>query len=267
MTDYVSLSYWVVAIAACLMVINGGLAIAFRLGVERQLLISTARMCVQLLAIGFVLKFIFAQTTPWWTIGLALIMVTLAGREVLARQTLRFKGLTGYALNGGPLMLVCMAATIFGVGALIGPDPWYAPRFFLPVLGMMLGNTLTGISLGLETLTTTAKRERLGIEARIALGADGRTALDAVMRQALKTGTMPIVNSMAASGIVTLPGMMTGQILSGVDPVEAVKYQLLIMFLIASATALGTFLAVMGGARLLTDERDRLRLDRLEGGV
>lgn len=266
MSSYIELTYWDVAIAALLMIVNAALSIRFQLKAERTLLISTVRMCIQLLAIGFVLKFIFGQSSPWWTIGLATLMVTMAGREVLARQSVRFRGFEGYLLNGVPLTFVCMCWTLFGVGALIGPDPWYAPRFFLPVLGMMLGNTLTGISLGLETLTTSAQRERNGIEARIALGASRDEAFRSVSRHALKTGTMPIVNSMAASGIVTLPGMMTGQILSGVDPVEAVKYQLLIMFLIASATALGTFLAVMGGARLLSDDRHRLRLDRLECG-
>ena len=156
------------------------------------------------------------------------------------------------------------STVFFGVGVLIGPDPWYTPRLVLPILGMVLGNTLNGISLSLETLTTTAQRERASIEARIALGATRVEALSVVTRQALKTGMMPIVNAMAATGIVSLPGMMTGQILAGVDPVEATKYQVLITFLIAGGTALGAFLAVMGGARLLTDERHRLRLDRLE---
>jgi putative ABC transport system permease protein len=74
---------------------------------------------------------------------------------------------------------------------------------------------------------------------------------------------MPIINSMAAIGLVSLPGMMTGQILAGIEPIDAVKYQLLIMFLIAGGTGLGTLTAVIGGARLLTDNRHRLRLDRI----
>ena len=74
---------------------------------------------------------------------------------------------------------------------------------------------------------------------------------------------MPIINSMAATGIVSLPGMMTGQILSGVDPTEAVKYQLLVMFLIGGATGLGVLLATFGSVWRLTDERHRLRLERL----
>ena len=102
------------------------------------------------------------------------------------------------------------------------------------------------------------------MEARIALGHKRFEAIDEPLRQALKTGMMPIINAMAASGIVSLPGMMTGQIMAGADPVEATKYQILIMFLIAGATASGTLLAVVGSASRLTDDRGRLRLERLE---
>jgi len=263
-TTYVALSYWDMALAATLILINGGLSIVFRLGVERTLFVAALRMTVQLMAIGFVLKFIFAQTSPAWTAALALIMVLVAGREVRARQETPFKGWFAYGLGTATLLFVGTVATVFGVGVLIGPEPWYAARYVIPVLGMMLGNTLTGISLGLDSLTTSARRERAAIEARIALGATRFVALADVLRKALRTGMMPIVNAMAASGIVALPGMMTGQILSGVDPVEATKYQLMIMFLIAGGTALGVFLSVVGGARYLTDERHRLRLDRLD---
>lgn len=263
-SGYIALSYWDLAMAAALILINGLLSVVFRLGLERTLLIAALRMTVQLMAIGFVLKFIFAQTSPLWTVCLGLCMVLFAGREAVARQTRRYKGWWAYGLGMSTLLFVGLLAILFGVGVLIEPDPWYTPRFVLPILGMILGNTLTGISLGLDTLTTAANRERASIEARIALGHPRGVAMGAVTRQALKTGLMPIINAMAATGIVALPGMMTGQILAGVDPVEATKYQLLIMFLIAGGTGLGVLLAVLGGARLLTDERHRLRLDRLE---
>ncbi len=262
---YVSLSNFDLVIAAGLLLINGALSLAFRLGLERSLAIAAVRMVVQLGAIGFVLRFIFAQTSPAWTVALALVMVIAAGREVWARQTNPFKGWWTYGLGTSTLLFVGILGTVFGVAGLIGPEPWYAARFILPIMGMMLGNALTGVSLALETLTATARRERTAIEARIALGDTRLQALQEALRQALKTGTMPIINAMAASGIVALPGMMTGQILSGVDPVEATKYQLLIMFLIAGTTALGVLIATFGGVYLLTDERHRLRLDRLAG--
>ena len=124
---------------------------------------------------------------------------------------------------------------------------------------------MTGIALGLNTLTTAAVRDKAAIEARLMLGASRLEALGGPVRDALVTALMPIVNAMAAAGVVSLPGMMTGQILAGVAPGEAVKYQILIMFLIAGGTCLGAFAAVFAGALRLSDHRHRLRLDRLPG--
>ncbi len=264
--NYVVLSYWDLALASMLIFVNGALSLGFRLGLERQLLWSAARMCVQLAAIGFVLKFIFAQTSPAWTLALGLIMILLAGREIRARQTHVFSGLWTYGIGTSTMMFAATLVLIFALVGLIRPEPLHAPRYVLPLLGMLLGNTMTGIGLGLDTLTRTAKRERLAIEAQIALGHSRIEALREPVREALRTGSMPIVNAMAASGIVALPGMMTGQILAGVEPVEAVKYQILIMFLISGATGLGVLTAVIGAAWRLTDERHRLRLDRLVEG-
>jgi putative ABC transport system permease protein len=155
--------------------------------------------------------------------------------------------------------------TVFALTTQVRPDPWYDPRYLLPLLGMVLGNTMTGISLGLHTLTGGVVSGRAAIEARLALGADRREALLPVVRAALKNAMMPIINAMTATGLVSLPGMMTGQILAGVPPVEAVKYQILIMFLIAGGTGLGALSAVIVAAWRLTDGRHRLRLDRLGG--
>ncbi len=261
--SYVALSYWDLVFAAVLILANGLVSLRFGLGLEKTLAISTLRMVVQLSLIGFVLTFIFTRSSPLWTVGLALVMISVAGYEILARQSNRISGWWTYALGTSTLLVVGITAAVYAVAVVIGPEPWYAPRYMVPVLGMVLGNMMTGIALVLETLTSNARRERLAIEARIALGATRMEAMSNVLRQALRTGMMPIINAMAASGLVSLPGMMTGQILSGVDPVDAAKYQILIMFLIAGSTALGILLAALGGVHLLTDERHRLRLDRL----
>jgi putative ABC transport system permease protein len=262
--SYISLSYFDLALASLLIFANGIISVWFRLGLERTLLINTVRMVVQLSLIGFVLKFIFLQTSPLWTAALAVVMLLVAGREVIARQTVRLKGWWGYGIGTTTMFFISIFSTLLTVGVIIAPDPWYAPRFILPILGMVLGNTLTGISIGLETINTTLKRERPGIEARIALGHRRFEAVEQPLRHSLKTGMMPIINALATSGIVSLPGMMTGQIIAGADPVEATKYQILIMFLIAGTTAMGTFLAVLASVYRLTDDRARLRLDRLE---
>lgn len=246
------------------MLVNAALSAAFALGLERKLALAALRMVVQLTLIGLVLTWIFQQTSPFWTVLLAMIMIGVAGFEATSQQRRRFKGWMAYGLGAGTLLFVGSIVTIYAVAGVIGPDPWYQPRYILPILGMILGNALTGVSLVLNTLTENAQRERNAIEARLSLGAPRFEAMQDVMQQALQTGMMPILNAMAASGVVSLPGMMTGQILAGMNPVDAAKYQIMIMFVIAGATALSVLLAALGGVLLLTDNRDRLRLDRLE---
>ena len=261
--SYVPLTPLDLALAAALLLVNAAVSWLFTLRLERTLAIAALRMVVQLALIALVLKFIFAQTSPVWTLLLALVMVSAAGVEVMTRQHRRLGGWQPWALSTATLLFIGLAITGLGVGVIVGPEPWYAPRYVLPILGMVLGNTMTAMSLVLDTFSETASRERAAVEARLALGARRFEAMSGVLHVALRTGMVPILNAMATAGIVALPGMMTGQILAGVDPVDAAKYQVLIMFLIASATALGAFCTGLGAVLLLTDGRHRLRLDRL----
>lgn len=260
---YVPLSPLDLTIAAGLLIINATISWLFRLRLERSIAIAAVRMLVQLAFVALILKFIFAQTSPAWTAIFALVMVLAAGLEVILRQHRSFTGWHALSFSTATLLFIGMTITGLGVGAIIGPDPWYAPRYMLPILGMVLGNTMTAMSLVLNTFSEAATRDRAAIEARLALGAQRFQALSGILNHALRTGMMPILNAMATTGIVALPGMMTGQILAGIDPVEAAKYQVLIMFLIASATSLGSFCAGVGAVLLLSDKRHRLRLDRL----
>ncbi len=262
---YIRLDLLDLALPALLLVLNGALSVALRLGLERQLAVAALRMVVQLMLIGYVLAALFALASPVWTAGAALVMVVFAGREIAARQARPLAKGRGLALGTGCALAAAGSVTALALLTQLRPEPWYDPRYALPLLGMVLGNTMTGIALGLDALTTGAVRDRAAVEARLALGATRHEALLPVARAALRTGLMPIVNSMAAAGVVSLPGMMTGQILAGVEPTEAAKYQLLVMFLIAGGTGLGTVAAVFGGVHLLTDERHRLRLDRVGG--
>ncbi len=261
--SYVPLTTLDLALAAALLVVNGAISWIFRLQLERSLAIGAVRMVLQLALVGVVLKLVFAQTSPVWTVLIGLVMVVAAAVEVTSRQHRRIAGWNVFGFSSATLLFIGMAIAGLGVGVIIGPDPWYAPRYLLPILGMVLGNSMTAMSLVLDTLTETAHRERGAIEAQLSLGAHRFGAMRKVLHVALRTGMMPILNSMATTGIVALPGMMTGQILAGADPIEAAKYQVLIMFLIASATALGSFFAALAGVLLLTDNRHRLRLDRI----
>ncbi len=263
MTGYISLSWLDLALAASLLVINGGVSLWLDLRLERQLALAAVRMVVQLLLVGLILETLFATVSPWLTLLVALVMAAFAAHEIRARQERRLAGWWAHGIGGAPMTLVGLLVTVLALAAMIGPEPWYHPRYAIPLFGMVLGNSMTGIALGLNTLSTAVTRERAALEAQLMLGATIWQAARPALREALKSGFMPVINSMAATGVVFLPGMMTGQILAGVEPAEAVKYQLLVMFLIAGATGSGVLLSVYGALWRLTDERHRLRLDRL----
>ncbi len=250
------------ALAALLLVINGVISVVFRLGLERSLAIAAVRMVAQLLLVGLVLSTVFQQSSWVWTLLVALAMIAVAAFEVGQRQ--RIAGWWAAGLGGGTLLLVGSLVAIYTVVGVVGTTPWYAPRTLIPILGMILGNTLTGISLAIATLTDLAKREVRTIEAQLAQGASRWAAFGDVLRQALKTALMPMINAMSVAGVVSIPGMMTGQILAGAEPLHAATYQIMILFAISGATALGALCAAFGGVWLLTDERHRLRLDRIQ---
>ena len=236
--SYTVLTYWDIALAASLLCVNAGLSIVYKLGTAKRLFIAATRMVVQLTLVGLVLKALFAAVSPWLTLLAAVAMIAFAGREAMARQERTFIGFWGYGLGTGSMLMAAGIVTIFGLTTQLHADPWYDPRHAIPILGMILGNTMTGVSLSLDRLLSEADNGRGRIEARLALGHTFRQAMQGPLRSAMRAGLIPSVNGMAAAGLVSLPGMMTGQILAGVEPVEAVKYQLLIMFLIAWTSAI-----------------------------
>src|SRR5215471_814407 len=265
MASYITLNYWELGAASVFVIIDAGLSVIFKLNLHRSLLIAAIRMVVQLTLVGAVLTTLFSLVSPLWTGLAALGMVLFAGHEAAQRQERGLSGWWSYGLGTGCMMLSSVVVTVFALLTALRPNPWYDPRYAIPLLGMILGNCMTGIALGLDTLTTSLDSRRAAVEARLMLGATRREAVAPVTRQALRSALMPTINSMSATGVVSLPGMMTGQILSGVPPVEAVKYQILVMFLIAGGTGFGAVAAVLGGVYRLTDCRHRLRLDRLTG--
>jgi putative ABC transport system permease protein len=235
-----------------------------RLGIGGRLLWSAARTVIQLSLIGFVLKALFAGSSAGWVLLMSLVMLLAAGREVLSRQKNPLRGGWGYGAGLSAMFISSFAVTVLALLTVVGPEPWYAPRYAIPLLGMMLGNTMNGLSLSLNHLTLNIRQNRAVIETRLALGQTKSEAIQDIRRESVRTGLIPIINSMAAAGVVSLPGMMTGQILAGNAPLDAVKYQILIMFLIAGGTGFGTLAAVWLTSHRLFDSRHRLRLERLK---
>ncbi|MEO1133316.1 MAG: iron export ABC transporter permease subunit FetB [Cyanobacteria bacterium J06639_1] len=260
-TSYLTISYVQLALAAMSIAINLGISIAYRLQLERSLVIASIRMVTQLLLIGFVLEWLFEQQNPWLIVGLGLLMSGIAGRASVQRTNRRFAGIYWNSI----LSILAAAALVSGwtVVAIVQVDPWYDPQYFIPLLGMVLGNALNGISLGLDRFMEDVVTQRNQIETLLALGATRWEAARQQVRDAVRTGMIPITNSMMVMGLVSLPGMMTGQILAGASPIDAVRYQIAIVFTIASGTALGTFGVVLLAFNRLLSPSHQLRLDRL----
>lgn len=249
--------------AAVLVLALAYLSQRMSLGLGNTIIVAAIRTAVQLLLVGLLLEVLFSHVHLGWIVLIAFVMLLAAGREVMVRQQRTFSGWWGFGLGTGSMFISSFVVTILALIVVVGPTPWYAPQYAVPLLGMLLGNTMTGVALGLDRLKEGAWQQRDMIEARLSLGESWQQAVGSIRRDSMRVGMIPIINAMAAAGIVSLPGMMTGQILAGSPPLEAVKYQILIMFLISAGTGFGTIAAVHFGARRLFDGRDRLRLDRL----
>ncbi len=261
----VSLSAFDLGLASLLVLALAFLSRRLGLGIEGQLLWAALRTAVQLSLIGLVLKVLFHSVHPGWVGLMAAVMLGAAGREVMVRQKRRLAGPWGYGVGTLSMFLSAFTVTLLALLVVVQPAPWYSPQYAIPLLGMLLGNTMSGVALALDRVTQGAWQQRGAIEARLLLGQDAATAISDLRLEAMRSGTIPIINAMAAAGIISLPGMMTGQILAGAPPLEAVKYQILIMFLISGGTGFGTMAAVWLGTHRLFDARQRLRLDRLTG--
>lgn len=243
MGSYIELQNWQVGLAALLIVINGLVSVALKLKMERTLLVASVRTVVQLSLIGLVLGWVFRIQQWYVVLAIASVMTLIAGFTAAGRTKRTFPGIRLVATVAVFSSAWLMTAYVL-LAVLQDLERWYEPQYAIPLLGMVLGNTLNGISVGLTTFTESVVRQRDQVETLLSYGATRREAAAEPMAEAVRTGMIPIVNSMMIVGLVSLPGMMTGQLLSGMDPVQAVRYQIVIMFLIAGTTALGTVIVV-----------------------
>ena len=256
-----NLSLWDVGIAALLIVVNGAVSVALKLDLERKLAWAAVRTIVQLLAIGYVLGWVF-QFDRWFIVlPLMVLMTLIAGFAGAQRGALTYNGQRRDSIVSIWVSSWLVAAV--GLFVVIRIHPWYEPQYAIPILGMILGNTLTGVSLGIERMTEelTARRDR--VDMALALGATRWEAAQGPARRAVRAGMIPTLNQMAVVGVVSLPGMMTGQVLAGQSPLQAVRYQIVIMFLIAASSALGTVGAVLLTYRRLFSADQRFLASRL----
>ena len=230
-----------------LVLLSIALARLKRIGQEGQMLWASLRMVLQLLAVGYLLHFVFAVKSPLPVIAILMIMGAFSLQVMGGR--IRRKMPHFYQVVGSSMLIGCGGVTFLFCSLVVHYSPWYDPRYLIPLAGMIIGNSMNGASLAAERLGSEMRERRDEIEAALCLGASGRQASESAVRNAFRAALMPTVNTMAAMGIVSLPGMMTGQILSGTEPMLAVRYQIAIMCAITGAVAITAFLILLQGYR------------------
>ncbi len=261
MNGLIQLTPFDLLIATVLVIGAGAVSLLMRLNLEKRLLISALRTVIQLGLVGLILERVFALRQPLLVLLIISIMILFAGREASNRSKTSYRGMRWDALLA--MGATCLVVGTIATQVVVGVQPWYDPQYVIPMLGMILGNSLNGVSLCLDRLMEHLSTRRHEIELRLVFGATRSEALREPIRTAVRTGMIPITNMMAAAGIVSLPGMMTGQILAGAPPMQAVAYQIVIMFTITAANAMGSMLIATAAARRLVATDGRLKIELL----
>jgi putative ABC transport system permease protein len=224
---------------------------------EKEILISSVRMTVQLILAGFILAFVFDKPSPVITAAIIALMECFAIYTVFnkfkAELSHELKKTIAFSMTAGTLS--CLFYFLFVV---VRINPWYDPQYFIPIAGMIVGNSMTGISLGVKSLVEGMTTQKNLVEEALVLGATPQMATRSIINSTFDAAIMPTINSMVGMGIVFLPGMMTGQILSGTLPATAVAYQIAIMLGILGAVALTVILMLQLGYRSFFNEEDQL---------
>lgn len=229
--DWAGLAWMALPLLVCMATLALG-----RLGQVRPLAIATVRMVVQLSILGLVLGLVFASRNPWVAAGVALVMLSASAHAAGSRQSRPSWSLRTQAFVTMGLSLALVMA--IAVRLSLGVEPWYEPSTFVPLVGMILGNSVNGVALGAERLDSAIRADRDRIELRLALGATAWQAAATAMQDAVRAGLTPTINGMMIAGIVAIPGMATGQILAGADVATALRYQMLIYLAIAGTVGL-----------------------------
>ncbi len=230
-------------IAALFMVFVGVVSMRLSLGLEKSLALATVRTYMQLFALGLALRYVFDVDSAWLVIGILVLMMAVAASIVVRRAPDAPRGV--FLGSFVTMALTGFTITFVVTGLVVQVEPWYRAQYVIPIAGMVLGNSMNGVALALERTFADLEAKKDELLALVALGATPWEAAAPSIRVAISAGLIPTINSMAAAGIVFIPGMMTGQILAGADPLAATGYQIVVMLMVSAATALGSVLAVM----------------------
>ena len=204
-----------------------------KIGLEKDMLVAVVRAFVQLIAIGYALNLIFAAESPFWILLVVGVMIGIAGYTAGQRGQ-------GVPRSKRVAMVSVSVGAVLTLGVLVGLQVFpFEPRFIIPIAGMIVGNSMVVTGLVMSRLRDDVKLQGAQIEAALALGATRRQATNNQLRRALSTGMTPIVDNTKTVGLISLPGAMTGMILAGASPLEAVQLQIIVMYMLIGAAAFG----------------------------
>ncbi|MDI9512323.1 MAG: iron export ABC transporter permease subunit FetB [Eubacteriales bacterium] len=260
MNGAVNLNIWQL-VAAYVFVIILILIVRMRgIAREKQILLSTVRMTVQLVLVGYLLVYLFDNINPFFTIGVVIIMEVFAVYNIFKRAkyrlSKRLKRAVAISMTIGTL-----SCLFYFLLVVLRVNPWYNPRYFIPIAGMIIGNSMTGVSVGVNQLVDGMQTKKHLVESALMLGASPKIAAKDIVNSAFDSAILPTINSMLGMGIVFLPGMMTGQILSGTSPLTAIEYQIAIMLSILGSVALTVVIFVQLGYKSFFNSEDQLIIE------
>ncbi|TNF52251.1 iron export ABC transporter permease subunit FetB [bacterium] len=241
-TGIINISWLNVGITTLLVLLTGLCSLFLRLGLGRDLFIGTIRTFLQLFLLGYVLKIVFALNNPWIIFSLFSFMIFFAAVTISGR--IKEKRVPYFLPVLASIFLSYTVINLFVMVAIVQVKPWYQPVYFIPIGGMIIGNSMNALAIAIDTWFEGIKKERDRIELYLSLGATPVESSTENYKDAIKSGMIPSINALMSVGIVFIPGMMTGQIIAGIDPLLAIKYQIVIMLLLVGSTALSTIFSL-----------------------
>lgn len=257
--EYIALSYTDLLIAFILILIPIVISFQSRLGIEKDILIGTVRTFIQLMIIGYLLKYIFSLKKWYFILLMIAIMALVAGYNAVKRQKTKISGL--FPIITLSIFLGVGVAMTTLIALILRVKTWYEPQYLIPISGMMLGNAMNAAALAVDRMIGETKSRRWEIEAALALGASPFRAIIPLLRDTARAAMMPTINAMMVVGIVQLPGMMTGQIIGGVAPEQSVRYQIIIMYMLSTSVTISCITVLYFFYRKLFTNEEQLNFD------
>jgi putative ABC transport system permease protein len=215
-----------------------------RLELEGQFFFAAGRALLQLMVVGYVLDFVFALRNIGIVSLMLLVMLTIAAIVTRNRIGEKIQGLLPVVWLS--LFISCILTLSYTIAIIIQPEIWYEPQYVIPLMGMLLGNAMNSAAVAGERLVSTINNNYLAIETHLSLGATPKQAIATYRQDSIRAGLIPTLNQMMVVGLVSLPGMFTGQVLAGIDPLNAASYQILILFAIALTNTIASVLVSEG---------------------